>query len=115
MASDSVLADLLAVLIDGIARQVDLVVPEYAGSALVELYLVEQPGNSQQVSVAGDLLDVLHHIVENGLPVIKDNVQVEVRPWLNGSDSRYHGLHLHHTSGGNFSSFWVSHISWSRP
>lgn len=59
------------VLIDGIAGKVDPVIPEHAGSALVQLNMVEQAVDRDQILVVFKLVDVILHIVDHGLAVVK--------------------------------------------
>lgn len=59
------IADILPVLIDRIAGQVDFIIPIDTGAALVQLSLVKQAGDIDKRAVAGQVevgFDVIYHM-----------------------------------------------------
>ena len=82
--------ELPAVLVDGVARQVDLVVPEDARPARVELDLREQPRDGFQGRIRRDVADVLGDVVEHDAPVVEPHAQLEARQRFDGFYSPDH-------------------------
>lgn len=78
------------VLIDGIAGKVDPVIPEHAGSALVQLNMIEQAVDRDQILVVFKLVDVILHIVDHGLAVVKCHAEAIIGQRFDFLDAWYH-------------------------
>lgn len=78
------------VLIDGITGKVDPVIPEHAGSALVQLNMVEQAVDRDQILVVFKLVDVILHIVDHGLAVVKCHAEAIIGQRFDFLDTWYH-------------------------
>ena len=84
--------------IDGVAWQVDLIVPIDACATLIQLDLLEQSGNLGQQPIAGQV-EVCFDIIDNLPAIVKADGQKKIGQRNNGLDARNHSNHLFTAAG----------------